>query len=173
MHTVEEGTWSVAIKDYSKFGVKDVVHVTILDSVSHKVPFWNKWERFYEWKSAKEYTTSTKVNGFPAWEVYNEDLKDYKLYVGINDRFLVLIDTDNSDRDTLYLFANSIDYNGIAALGGGGGAPPAEIEQEQPTEKPTLPPTPTPTPTPKPPGFEAVFAIAGLLAVAYILRGRK
>lgn len=42
-----------------------------------------------------------------------------------------------------------------------------------------LPPTPTPTPTPTStpeesvPGFEAVFAIAGLLAVAYLLRGKK
>jgi PGF-CTERM protein len=34
--------------------------------------------------------------------------------------------------------------------------------------------TPTPTPTPSPPGFEAGFAIAGLLAVAYlVLRRRK
>ena len=36
-------------------------------------------------------------------------------------------------------------------------------------------PSPTGTPTPKEgvPGFEAVFAIAGLLAVVYILRTRK
>jgi hypothetical protein len=31
---------------------------------------------------------------------------------------VVFINT-NSDKDTLYTFANSIDYNGIAALGGG------------------------------------------------------
>jgi PGF-CTERM protein len=30
-----------------------------------------------------------------------------------------------------------------------------------------------PTPTPTPPGFEAIFAIAGLLAVAYLLRRRE
>jgi PGF-CTERM protein len=34
-------------------------------------------------------------------------------------------------------------------------------------------PTPTPEPTPKPPGFEAIFAIAGLLAVAYLVHRRK
>jgi len=33
----------------------------------------------------------------------------------------------------------------------------------------TQTPTPTPTPTPEPAGFEVVIAIAGLLAVAYIL----
>jgi len=32
---------------------------------------------------------------------------------------------------------------------------------------------PIPSPTPKPPGFEAVLAIAGLLAVAYLLGWRK
>ncbi|MBU2618011.1 MAG: PGF-CTERM sorting domain-containing protein [Euryarchaeota archaeon] len=40
-----------------------------------------------------------------------------------------------------------------------------------PTSAPTPTPTPAPTPTPTPmPGFEAVFAIVGLLAVAYLLR---
>ncbi|MFZ2070744.1 MAG: TIM-barrel domain-containing protein [Halobacteriota archaeon] len=33
--------------------------------------------------------------------------------------------------------------------------------------------TPSPGPTPTPPGFEAVFVIAGLLAVAYLIRRRK
>jgi len=38
---------------------------------------------------------------------------------------------------------------------------------------PTPAPTSTPSPTPKPPGFEAAFAIAGLLAVAYLVLRRK
>jgi len=44
-----------------------------------------------------------------------------------------------------------------------------------PTPMPTPTPTPTitPTPTPKEPGFEAVFAIAGLLAVAYLVLRRE
>lgn len=45
-----------------------------------------------------------------------------------------------------------------------------------PTPTPTIPPTvapPTPTPTPEEPGFGAVFAIAGLLAVAYLVLRRK
>lgn len=42
------------------------------------------------------------------------------------------------------------------------------------TSTPTPTIKPTPTLTPEPPGFEAVFAIAGLLAVAYlVLRRRK
>ena len=51
----------------------------------------------------------------------------------------------------------------------------------EPTAKPTTTPVPTPKPTaepeptatPEPPGFEAVFAIAGLLAVAYLVVRRK
>jgi len=42
-----------------------------------------------------------------------------------------------------------------------------------PPVSPTPTPTATPTPTPTPPGFEAVFAIAGLLAVAYLVLRRK
>ena len=42
------------------------------------------------------------------------------------------------------------------------------------TPTPTPTPVETPTPTPKPPGFEAVFAIACLLAIAYlVLRKRR
>jgi PGF-CTERM protein len=58
--------------------------------------------------------------------------------------------------------------------------PPVETPTPPPAATPTPPPaaTPTPpveeTPTPEPPGFEAVFAIAGLLAVAYlVLRKRR
>jgi len=39
--------------------------------------------------------------------------------------------------------------------------------------KPETTPTPKPTSTPTPAGFEAIFPIMGLLAVAYILRRRK
>jgi len=34
-------------------------------------------------------------------------------------------------------------------------------------------PTPSPSPTPTPPGFEAIFAITGMLAVAYLVLRRK
>ncbi|MEA3342995.1 MAG: PGF-CTERM sorting domain-containing protein [archaeon] len=42
-----------------------------------------------------------------------------------------------------------------------------------PAPTPTPTPKPTATPTPTPPGFEAVFAIAGLLAIAYLVRRTK
>ena len=55
---------------------------------------------------------------------------------------------------------------------------PVPTETPKPTPAPTETPKPTPTPAPtetpekKTPGFEAIFAIAGLLAVAYLLRRR-
>jgi hypothetical protein len=48
-----------------------------------------------------------------------------------------------------------------------------EVEEILPTPVPTPVPTPEPTPTPKPAGFESVLAIAGLLAVAYLVHRRK
>jgi len=50
---------------------------------------------------------------------------------------------------------------------------PTPTPTPSPTPTPTLTPSPTPTPEEGVPGFEAVFAIAGLLTVAYLLRRRK
>lgn len=58
-----------------------------------------------------------------------------------------------------------------------GVTPPTLTPTPSPTPSPSPSPAPTPTPTPKSwwkiPGFEAVFAIAGLLAVAYLVLRRK
>lgn len=55
--------------------------------------------------------------------------------------------------------------------------PPETTPPETTTPTPTTPMPTTPTPTTTPaggiPGFEAIFAIAGLLAVAYLLRRRQ
>jgi PGF-CTERM protein len=52
-------------------------------------------------------------------------------------------------------------------------ATPKPTVMPTPTPTPTPTATPTPTPTPKAPGFEAIFAIAGLLAIAYVVLRRK
>jgi PGF-CTERM protein len=48
---------------------------------------------------------------------------------------------------------------------------PSPTPQVAPNVSPSVSPPPTPTPTP--PGFEAFFAIAGLLAVAYLVMRRR
>ena len=51
---------------------------------------------------------------------------------------------------------------------------PTPTPTPSPTASPTPTPTPSPTPTPTPtPGFEAIFAVAGLLAVTYFVLRRK
>lgn len=52
--------------------------------------------------------------------------------------------------------------------------PTEEVPTPEPTDEEEPEPTEEPTPTPEEPGFEAVFAIGGLLAVAYlVMRIRK
>ena len=52
---------------------------------------------------------------------------------------------------------------------------PTPTPSPSPAASPVAPttPTPTPTPSPTPPGFEAIFAVAGLLAVTYFVLRRK
>jgi len=174
-HTYEGGTWSTATKSYSKIGAEDVTADVMISDYALYTTGWSAaWKGFYAFESTEGYTKSVTIKGFPAWEVYSKDTGDYSLYVGINDRFLVFIMT-NSDKDTLYKFANSIDYNGITALGGGE-TPPTVTEKPtgQPTQPPeTVAPTKPSTEGGKTPGFEAVIAIAGLLAVAYLVLVKK
>lgn len=47
------------------------------------------------------------------------------------------------------------------------------IELVGPVATPTPAPSPSPTPAPTPPGFEAVLAITGILAVAYLVSRRR
>jgi molybdate/tungstate transport system substrate-binding protein len=48
-----------------------------------------------------------------------------------------------------------------------------QLESAPSTPSPTPVPTATPTPTPKQPGFEAVAAVAGLVAIAYLVLRRE
>jgi PGF-CTERM protein len=47
--------------------------------------------------------------------------------------------------------------------------PTPTLATTTPIETPTVPPAATPSPTQTPPGFEAVFAITGLLVVAFLV----
>ena len=170
--THEGGTWSMATASYTKKGADDVTaDIVITDYAFYTAGWSTAWQSFVAYETTEGYIKKVAVQGFPAWEVYDKESAEYALHVGVNDRFLAIIAT-NSDKDTLYDFANAIDYNGVAVLGGGA-APPAGTAE--PTRAPTYP-SATETPATstedggETPGFEAVFALAGLLAVMALLR---
>jgi PGF-CTERM protein len=168
--THEEGTWSMATESYTKSGAEDTTaEVGVMDSAFYQVGWLAAWQGFYAYESTEGYAKTVTVDGYPAWEAYTKDSGEYTLFVGINDRFMAFINT-NSDKDTLYDFANAIDYNGIAALGGGAAPPPAETAE--PTGAATKAPTTSTEEGSETPGFEAVFAVVGLLAVMALLRRR-
>lgn len=170
MYTIQDGTWSMATESYTKSGAEDTTaDVGVMDSAFYQVGWWAAWQGFYTYESTEGYAKTVTVDGYPAWEVYGKETNDYGLYVGINDRFMVFINT-NSDKDTLYDFANAIDYDGIAALGGG--AAPSSAETAEPTGAPTKAPTTSTEEGSETLGFEAVFAVVGLLAVMALLRRR-
>ena len=173
--THEEGTWSMAAASYTKKGADDVTaEVVITDYAFYTAGWSTAWQSFIAYETTEGYIKKVDVQGFPAWEVYDKESAEYALHVGINDRFLAIIAT-NSDKATLYDFANAIDYTGIAALSGGAVPPPTGTAE--PTRAPTYP-SATEAPTTateeggETPGFEAVFAVAGLLTVVALLRRR-
>ncbi|MBN1762089.1 MAG: PGF-CTERM sorting domain-containing protein [Methanomicrobia archaeon] len=169
--THEEGTWSMATEHYTKSGADDVTaDVVITDYAFYTVGWSTAWQSFVAYETTEGYIKKVNVEGFPAWEVYDKESAEYALHVGVNDRFMVFIST-NSDKDTLYDFANAIDYDGIAALGGGAAAPPAGTAE--PTRAPTKAPTTSTEEGSETPGFEVVFAVVGLLAVMALLRRRR
>ncbi len=169
--THEEGTWSMAASDYSRADAEDVTtNVMITDYAQYTTGWTDAWKSHYAWESTEGYAKTVTVQGYPTWEVHSKDSGDYSLSVAVNDRFLVFMNT-NSDKDTLYKFADAINYRGIAALGPGSAAQPTA----QPTTQPTggTDGTPTEDEGSKTPGFELLFAVLGIMAVVALLVRRR
>jgi len=168
-----EPPYSSASKNYSKMFSEEITAVVMIADSSPALEWFEEWQEGYAKESKEGYVKGITFKGFPTWEGYVAESNSYYVYSNINDRFIVAIST-NSDIKTLYNFANAIDYNGIAAFAESV-VPPARTAH--PTEQPTQPsaketPT-TPAEEEKTPGFEVLFAIAGLMAVAYLLRRNR
>ena len=97
------------------------------------------------------------------------------------DYYIVVDNTDVPD-DGAYTGVKAIGHVKVTYTLTPTPATPTPVIIPTPTPTPTPTPitpkhvTPTPTistPTPETPGFEAIFAIAGLLAIAYLLGRRK
>ncbi len=107
------GSWSIADRYYTKGD--DDASIAIIDSAYLSVGPWMIWEGYFEYETTEGYLKSTNFKGYPAWEEHTKP-DHYALHIGIADRFMVSISVTSMDKDTLYAFANKIDYDGIAAL---------------------------------------------------------
>jgi hypothetical protein len=186
MYTIDDGTWSVAAITYSNY---DDAYVTadvgIMDSAYYTVGWWDIWDELYTYDDIDGYAEPVTVNGYPAWEVYTSEWDEYCLLVDIEERFLVYICT-NSDWNTLYQFANLIDYDGIAALGDESDdyytiapTPTDDYYTIAPTPTDdyyTIAPTPTddyytiaPTPSPPDGGGGGLFIAALVLIILFVV----
>jgi hypothetical protein len=87
-----------------------------MDSAYYAVGGWEMWGRQYEMTTTDGYYKTGSVAGFPSWETYDKNSKNYGTWVGLNNRFMVTVTIDNGEKADLDLFVNSINYQGIAAL---------------------------------------------------------
>lgn len=125
--TFDEWTWSTVDRRYTELATNTYASITIIDGAYLPIGPWAMWKGFFEYETVDGYLKSTSFKGFPAWEEHSESLRwtpakgdhtvdNFVLTVGVNGRFMVIISVHDSDRDTLYAFANRVDFQGIAAL---------------------------------------------------------
>ena len=147
------GSWSSVDITYSKGG--KYVDVIIFDSGSAEIPYWDMWDNYVEFESGEGYRKAVKISGYPAWETFDKNTREYSIFVGIDKRFGIIISTDDT-KETLYDFASSIDYNGISDLSN---YKPG-LEKREETEIST-------------PGFKTGISLVGLISALYILRNLR
>jgi hypothetical protein len=112
--TMQEGTYSFATREYTS-GDKRAT-VMIWDTAYYDVGGWETWKTGYSWETTDGYWRSTTISGYPAWESYSKQSNDYGAWVGVNQRFSVMITVDAGSKADLDAFVNAINYQGIAAL---------------------------------------------------------
>jgi hypothetical protein len=111
----QDGSWTTATRSYSRGDEKQAT-VSIIDSAYYSVGGWEMWGRQFDMTTTDGYYKSGTVAGFPSWETYDKNSKNYGTWVGLNNRFMVTVTVDNSEKADLDLFVNSINYQGINAL---------------------------------------------------------
>ena len=118
----------------------------------------------------------------PAKDEYNLYLRDYKEsdYYLIKAKQYYISGTVDDLKEGGSCLGESLDYyyQALEHLDNVNSlmksyTPPTPSPSPSPTPTPSPFITPSPTPTPKTPGYEAIFAIGSLLAVAYLVLRRK
>ena len=138
--SVAEGTYNVS-SNHDLEGFDAFVGILDYGSNVSEQEFWDRCPEFTNME-----TKTVTVKGFQAREQYDKDTNHYILQVNINNRFVVVIVT-NRGKDTLYEFADAIDYKGIVALG---------RDTEYPAKS---------TEVGKTPGFELGLVIASVMTI--------
>jgi len=111
------GSWSLASRDYTNSANDSIkATITIMDSAYYDVGAWAAWGTYQEVQSTEGYWKSGTVSGFPSWESYTKSDSSYGEWVGINQRFMVVVSVDGGQKSDLDTFVNSVNYQGISNL---------------------------------------------------------
>ena len=111
----QDGSWTIASRSYSS-GENKRAEVSIMDSAYYEVGAWGGWASQTEMMTTDGYIKSGSVAGFPSWESYDKNARNYQTWVGLDNRFMVTVSVDNSEKSDLDSFVSSINYRGITAL---------------------------------------------------------
>jgi hypothetical protein len=112
--THEDGSYTFASRTY-KSGDKSAT-VMIYDSAYYGIGGWDLWQAKYEWSSTAGYWKTDTVAGFPAWESYTKEGSSYSKWIGLNERFAVMVMVEDAEKADLDAFVNAVNYKSIAAL---------------------------------------------------------
>ncbi|MEN6517196.1 MAG: hypothetical protein ABFC38_03260 [Methanospirillum sp.] len=102
---------------YTKNGDDTVqASVQIHDLATAESPLKGMWKSFTAYESTEGYMKSTTVKGFPAWDVYDKNSKNYNMMIGAGDRYIVYVTVEDGTKADLDTIVNAIDIPGLAAL---------------------------------------------------------
>jgi len=90
--------------------------VQIHDLATAESPLRGMWQSFTAYESTEGYMKSTTVKGFPAWDVYDKNTKDYSMMIGVGDRYIVYVTVEKGTKADLDTIVNAMDISGLAAL---------------------------------------------------------
>ena len=111
--TMFEYPFTQAWGDYTS--TDESASVAIFDSAFYYGFGWfGLWETAFEIETSDMYMKKVTVGGYPTWEIWDES-DGYINMVFVDERFMVMIEANTED--SLELFVDQVDFDGIASLG--------------------------------------------------------
>jgi hypothetical protein len=92
------------------------VTVFIFDSAYYPVGGWDTWNSHTTVQTTDGYWKSGTVQGYPSWESYDAKTGTYSTWVGIQDRFMVMVSVTSGSKSDLDTFVNAVNYTAFATL---------------------------------------------------------